>query len=93
MKEVGAGGGSHPPPKGPCPTSQPLSHSRPNPGPAVVFPNPTPLAFLFPSARPGAPGIKASGSSCSPCPFLEDLWREAWAATKHSSTLFLWNHL
>lgn len=93
MKEVGAGGGSHPPPKGSLPNFPSLSHSRPNPGPAVVFPNPTPTCLPLPQCPPRGPGIKASGSSCSPCPFLGDLWRGAWAAAKHSSTLFLWNHL
>lgn len=88
-KEVGAGRGSHPPPKGSLPNFPSLSHSRPHPGPAVVFPNPTPAWLPLPQRPPRGPGIKAPGSSCFPCPFLGDLWRGAWVAAKHSPTLSL----
>lgn len=71
MKEVGAGGGSHPPPKGSLPNFPSLSHSVPTLGQQLYFPTQPPLAFLFPSARPGALASRPRGPAVPPAPSLE----------------------
>ena len=92
MKEVGAGGGSHPPPKGSLLNFPASAIHAPTLGQQSYFPTQPPLAFLFPIACPGALASRPRGPAVPSAPSLETSG-EGPGQLQSTHPHSLWNHL
>lgn len=79
-------------PKGPCPTSPASAIHAPTLGQQSYFPTQPPLAFLFPSACPGALASRPRGPAVPPAPSLETSG-EGPGQLQSTHPHSLWNHL